>query len=438
MMAVRLHRADKAQTVSFRLSPLATAACACIAAASAHAQTASSADGQTMAPVVAKAKAEASATVGGWGDVPLSQAPFQATVITNEQMRDRGVTRLSDAVKTDPGVSDAYNTPGYYDSLTVRGFKIDPQFNYRRDGLPINGETVIGLENKESIEVLKGTSGIQAGVSAPGGLVNYVVKRPGDAPVRRVTLGWEQSGSLLGAVDLSQRFGTDNVFGLRVNAAGEKLRPQRHNSDGERSLFAIAGDWRLPTRTLIEVEAETGKQSQPSAPGFSMLGNVVPTPGDPKLNLNNQPWSQPVVFRNNTASLRVTQTVTDNWKATLHAMTQQLKTNDRVAFPFGCTADGTIERYCADGTFDMYDYRSENERRRTDALELAAQVWSGSRCRSASCAAWCAIASTRSATTCCRPQATSTARQCCRRTWQRCATRPTSPRAAPSSSCRTP
>jgi iron complex outermembrane recepter protein len=372
-MAVRSLRAAPAQSLFFRRSPLAAAACACIAATAAQAQTqpAAPTEGQTMAPVIAKARAEAAAAVSGWGDVPLSQAPFQATLISSEQLRDRGVTRLSDAVKRDAGVTDSYNTAGYYDALTVRGFKIDNEFNYRRDGLPINAQTAIGLENKESIEVLKGTSGIQAGTSAPGGLVNYLVKRPTAEPIRRVTLGWGQQDSLLTAVDLSQRFGNDNAFGIRLNAGAEKLRPQTRNADGERSLFAIAADWRVTRRTLVEIEAETSKQSQPSVPGFSMLGDVVPSPADPDLNLNNQSWSQPVVFRGNTASIRLTQNLTDDWRATAHAVTQQLKTDDRVLFPSGCTADNRFDRYCADGTFDAYDYRSDNERRRTDALELA-------------------------------------------------------------------
>ena len=68
----------------------------------------------------------------------------------------------------------------------MRGFVLDNRFNFRRDGLPINAETSIPLDNKERIEILKGTSGIQAGTSAPGGLVNYVVKRPLDAPLRSV------------------------------------------------------------------------------------------------------------------------------------------------------------------------------------------------------------------------------------------------------------
>jgi len=82
----------------------------------------------------------------------------------------------ADVVRIDPAVSDAYNAEGYWDYLTIRGFVLDNRYNYRRDGLPINAETSLPLGNKESVEILKGTSGLQAGTSAPGGLVNFVFK----------------------------------------------------------------------------------------------------------------------------------------------------------------------------------------------------------------------------------------------------------------------
>jgi iron complex outermembrane receptor protein len=45
-------------------------------------------------------------------------------------------------------------------------------------GLPVSNFAPLALENKERIEVLKGVSGLQSGVSAPGGLVNFVTKTP--------------------------------------------------------------------------------------------------------------------------------------------------------------------------------------------------------------------------------------------------------------------
>ncbi|WP_418315478.1 TonB-dependent siderophore receptor [Piscinibacter sakaiensis] len=350
----------------------AISAAACLLLGSAFAQTATPTT--RLETVTITSRNEPLPAVGGW-NLPLGQLPFQAGIVSAETLRDIGATRLSDITRVDPAVSDAYNTEGYWDYLTLRGFVIDNRFNYRRDGLPINAETSIPLGNKERVEVLKGTSGLQAGTSAPGGLVNLVVKRPLDLPLRSVELGWREKGSVRGAVDISQRFGNEQVFGLRVNAVAEKLDPQVRNASGEKHLLALAGDWRIGSGTLIEAEIEHSRQSQPSVPAFSMLGNAVPAPVDPRINLNNQPWSLPVVLAGNTGSLRLTQRLTDNWRATAHLASQQLRSDDRIAFPFGCfdAATGTYygDRYCPNGDFDLYDFRSDNERRRSDSLELA-------------------------------------------------------------------
>ena len=142
-------------------------------------------------------------------------------------------------------MTDAYDTEGYIDYLTVRGFVLDNRFNYRRDGLPINAETSIPLDNKARVDILKGLSGMQAGTSAPGGLVDLVVKRPLDAPLSSAFVEWRERGSVLGAVDLSRRFGADNAFGLRLNAAAEHIDPIVRDARGHRHVLALAGDWRV-------------------------------------------------------------------------------------------------------------------------------------------------------------------------------------------------
>lgn len=310
--------------------------------------------------------------VGGFGDVPLERLPMQALSVGEPALREVGARGVRDLVRFDAGVGDAYNAVGYWDALTVRGFVIDQRYNFRRDGLPITGETAIALDNKSRLELLKGTSGIQAGTSAPGGLVNYVVKRP-EADLRSALVGLNASGGALAAVDLSSRLGTDRALGLRFNAAVEHLHPELHDASGRRHLLALAGDWRLSRDTLIEAELEASRRSQPSQPGFSVLGDRVPDADevDPRRLLAHQAWSQPVVFAGRTASLRLTQRLTHDWRAVLHAGTQRLRTDDRLAFPFGCTDVDTYraDRYCADGRFDLYDFRSDNERRRMNAVD---------------------------------------------------------------------
>ncbi len=337
---------------------------------------ASSAWAQTQTVTITGRGITPSLAVTGFDDTPLSSAPFSAGSVNAAQLLDAGSRQLSDLTRTDPGVNDAYNAEGYWSILSVRGYTLDNRFNYRRDGLPISAETALALDNKERIEVLKGTSGIQAGTSAPGGLVNLVVKRP-ERTLRSVRLEAREGGGGAAAVDLSQRFGASEAFGLRLNAASERISPQLRNAKGERHLAALAADWRLSSSSLLEAAFEWSRQSQPSQPGFSLLGDGVPDAKavNPRVNLNNQPWSQPVVLQGQTASLRWTQGLGQDWRAQAHLGLQRLRSDDRVAFPFGCyDAVNDLyyaDRYCPDGSFDLYDFRSDNERRNTDALDLS-------------------------------------------------------------------
>ncbi|WP_409168435.1 TonB-dependent siderophore receptor [Variovorax sp. H27-G14] len=320
------------------------------------------------------------ADISGFGDVPLRELPISATVIDSQQLRASGARRLADLTQFDSSVTDAYNSAGYWDYLTVRGFVLDNRFNYRREGLPISAETSIPLDNKERVEILRGTSGIQAGTSAPGGLVNYVVKRPTEQDLRTVRIETTSRGSLLGAIDLGGRFGENREFGYRINVASENLKPLTHNLDGNRNLFSLAADWRITRDSVLELELEQSRKTQPSQNGYSLLGNVLPAPVDPRMNLNNQPWSQPSVFKAFTGSLRFSQALNTDWRWSAQIGQQRLKSDDRLAYAFGCGAEGNYDRYCSDGTFDVYDFRSENERRTQTAgsLNLKGNVTTGS------------------------------------------------------------
>jgi iron complex outermembrane receptor protein len=333
------------------------------------------ADGAERITITGSRSAQA-ATVAGWGDIPLAALPASATVITRQQLQDAGIDSLRDLTRLDAAIGDAYNAPGYVGQLQVRGFVLDNRYNLRRDGLPIQGETVFAQGNLQALELLKGTSGLQAGVSAPAGLLNQVVKRPGQA-VREVSMAYQQPGSWETSVDIGQQVGPEGRIGWRLNLEGARLDPAGEASQGQRHLAALAVDVQAG-RTLMEAEWEQQRQSQPSTPGFSLLGQQLPDARtvDPRLNLNNQSWSLPVVFAGQTGSVRITHALDGGDSLQVHAMQQRLATDDRVAFPFGCSAENAYDRYCSDGSYDFYDYRSENEQRRSRAWQL---TWQGSR-----------------------------------------------------------
>ena len=326
----------------------------------------------TLKPVVINARnASPAADITGFGDVPLKDVPISATVVGREQLQSSGARRLADLAQFDASVSDAYNSPGYWDFINVRGFTLDNRYNFRREGLPISAETSIPLDNKERVEILKGTSGIQAGTSAPGGLVNYVVKRPTEQNLREIRLEAGANGSVLAGGDLGGRFGNDQAFGYRFNAVQEQLRPLTRNLNGNRSLASLATDWRISRDSALEAEVEWSHKSQPSQSGFSLLDNALPAPVDPRLNLNNQPWSQPSEFDALTGSIRFRQAINQDWRWAAQIGSQRLKTDDRVAYASGCGAENHFDRYCSNGSFDVYDYRSDNERRNQKAASLS-------------------------------------------------------------------
>jgi iron complex outermembrane recepter protein len=313
--------------------------------------------------------------VSGFGDVPAQELPFSTTTIGNTTLQDIGAQRVSDALHLDASVSDSYNSPAYWDILSVRGFTLDNRYNYRREGLPISAETMIPMDNKERIELLKGTSGIQAGTSAPGGLVNYVVKRaPTNAEqrIRNITLSYGQGDNRSVAADLGGRFGDAAEFGYRFNVAHEDLNPYIRNTQGHRDLVALAMDWRLKPGTVIDFEFEQSHREQIGVNGYSLLGGVLPAPVDPRVNLTRQPWSMPGVFDAMTGSVRIRQELDTGWRWITQYGAQRLKTDDRLTYGFGYNcygADQICNQFTNDGKFEIDDYRSENERRIVDALQ---------------------------------------------------------------------
>ena len=317
--------------------------------------------------------------VSGFENLRLREAPFSATNIDNATLRDLGAQRISDALRLDSSVTDSYNSPAYWDMLSVRGFMLDNRYNYRREGLPISAETMIPMDNKERIELFKGTSGIQAGTSAPGGLANYVVKRPpnsAEASVRSLTLSYGNGNNSGVALDVGGRYGENNAVGYRVNAAYEDLNPYVKNAKGHRQLLALAMDWRLNANTRLEWEIESSSRQQMGVNAASIAGNTLPSPIYGQNNFSNQSWSVPGVFNGLTGTMRLKQKLENGWLWTTQFGAQRLKTDDRLSYAYGCYAEGNYDRFCSDKTFDLYDYRSENERRTSDALqtELTGQV----------------------------------------------------------------
>ncbi|WP_429203082.1 TonB-dependent siderophore receptor [Massilia sp. UYP11] len=315
------------------------------------------------------------ASVGGFTDAPLLDSPASITSISQAQMQDLSIRSATDAARYDASIGDAYNAVGYAEQFSIRGFTLDNATSYRKDMIAISGDTQIPLENKERIEVLRGLAGLQAGVAAPGGMINFVTKRPTNAPLRQATVEVRERGTVYGAVDLGGRF-ADRRFGYRINAAAEDLKSYVRGADGERQFASAAFDWQVTPDALLQIDLDHQHKAQITAPGYQLIrGEVLPTGVSPKILLNDQPWTRPVDTDSSNLGLRFEYRLSDDWRATVSANKHWFKRDDFTAFPYGCSneGDGYYPGYCSNGDYDVYDYQSTGERKTPWGLQAMLQ-----------------------------------------------------------------
>jgi iron complex outermembrane receptor protein len=305
------------------------------------------------------------ASVGGFGEASLFDTPASITAIGRTQMQDLSIRSTTEAMRFDASVADAYNAVGYAEQFSIRGFALDNNYSYRKDGFAIPGDTQISLENKERIEVLKGLAGLTAGIATPGGIVNYVTKRPTTAPLRSATVEVSERGTLYGAVDLGGRF-EDRRFGYRINAAAADLHPYVRGANGDRQFVSAAFDWQITPDALLQLDMDYQRKAQITAPGFQLTQNAtLPTGVSAKMLLNDQPWTRPVTTKDSNLGLRFEYKLAPDWLATVSGNKHWFKRDDFTAFPYGCSNEGAgyYPGYCANGDYDVYDYQSTGERK---------------------------------------------------------------------------
>lgn len=311
-------------------------------------------------------------TFGSFGSAPLHDTPAAITVITRAQIDDRQPRTLSELVRGDAAINDNYAPAGYYQDVSIRGFPLDLATGFRFNGMMMSAEQLLALEGKERVEVLKGLGGLEAGVVEPGGLINYVSKRPAD--VHTVSLGTDSHGSTYEAIDLGAWF--TPTFGLRVNAANEKTHSYVEHADGRRSFVSIAADWKITDKATLLLDTDYQTSGQRSASGYQLLGGTgIPAHPSRTRLLGYEPWQRPVGIHSSNTSLRFNYRFSDAWNAQISAGHSHTVIDDNVAFAYGCfyapsCASGATPGYffAANGDYDVYDFRSPDDTRQNDEV----------------------------------------------------------------------
>ncbi|MEO7597886.1 MAG: TonB-dependent receptor [Opitutus sp.] len=117
----------------------------------------------------------------------IYKTPINISVVTSEFIKDRNLTNLDQVADYLSGVSARVNGSGNQGDgaqFSIRGFST--LWN-TRDGIR-RYSFAGGLENVDRVEAIKGPLSVFFGQQAPGGLLNYVTKRPSFASVNDISV----------------------------------------------------------------------------------------------------------------------------------------------------------------------------------------------------------------------------------------------------------
>lgn len=175
-------------------------------------------------------------------DTPLLETPQSVSVVTRQQMDERGVQTVTEAIQYSSGITGDNAADNRYDKPVIRGFAarqyLDGLFLvYGSGGYNMPRVEPYGLER---VEVLRGPSSVLYGANAPGGLLNMVSKRPTTDTLREVGVTVGSNDRRQGQFDFGGAIDEAGVLSYRLTGLVRKGGTQTEHADDDRVFLAPA------------------------------------------------------------------------------------------------------------------------------------------------------------------------------------------------------
>jgi iron complex outermembrane receptor protein len=199
--------------------------------------------------------------VGILGNKDYMETPFTSTSYTNQLIQDQQARSVADILQNDPSVRIARGFGNFQELYVMRGFPLysdDIAYNGLYGLLP---RQYVASEFIERVEVFRGANaflnGAAPGGTGIGGAINVLPKRAPNEPLTRLTVGAENNGFGTVAADVARRFGEDDRFGVRINAAKRGGETSVDDQDRNLDMFALGLDYQ---GDRLRLSADVGHQ----------------------------------------------------------------------------------------------------------------------------------------------------------------------------------
>lgn len=183
-------------------------------------------------------------------DIPVMDIPQSIQVVSEELLRDRGLTRISEVIETVSGVHAEASYGANTTFFNIRGFSTSYSL---RDGFVAYGYHVPrDIQAIERIEVLKGPSSVLYGASnSLGGYINTVSKRPNALAQTVFALKSGSDGLVRPTLDLNAPLSKEKSLLGRLNLAYEHNDSFRDVVNSDSYSIAPALTWKPDERSAL-------------------------------------------------------------------------------------------------------------------------------------------------------------------------------------------
>lgn len=189
-----------------------------------------------------------------WQDIPES-----ISVMTRQQIDDRQLLTVDDALDKIPGIR-AKSNDNLVKSYHARGYSMSALYDGVASHNNLGGHGNFNLPFYEAVEVIRGPGGIFRGVGEPGGVINFIKKRPladfaleGNARIG----SWRQGSADL---DVTGPLNKDKSLRARAVLGKENRHFFYHITQSQTALALFALEWDLAPQTTANLSVSIQNQ----------------------------------------------------------------------------------------------------------------------------------------------------------------------------------
>lgn len=240
-------------------------------------------------------------SVGALGGMKLQDTPYSMSVASQALLKNLQATSTDDVFKHNP-FAQLYSpkSAGYASAITIRGFGGSSSLNIANDGLRFSTLADGGnfIEDTEQLEVVTGLTGFLYGPASPGGLANYVLKRPTYQRYNSVTLGNAGGENYYLHGDFGGPIDSEGKFAYRLNVLTQDGETAIDLQKRRRQMVSLALDWNVSDDLLVQFDASHKQSQTRGLTSYWFFANQAFRPSADSLD-NDKLYSQKWAFSDN-------------------------------------------------------------------------------------------------------------------------------------------